>query len=116
MTESPTVYSVRVMRSRKNYQCCECSTQIDSGDKYVCTNGIWDKPEIFRQCLNCGELYNDACIVDAQERGDGIALGQLKEWLMEYQSRDLKGIEFLNAMAEMISVEPEKLNLLLKIE
>lgn len=46
----------KVVRGRKPYRCCECSRQIEVGERHEYYAGAWEGGvQSFRTCLQCTE-------------------------------------------------------------
>ena len=46
-------------KARKNHECCECGSSIDTGERYRLVKGMWDgKWNTFRQCETCVEIWD----------------------------------------------------------
>ena len=116
MSEQPKVFSTKEVKARKAHKCCECHVEIKKCDTYQYSKGIWDEPASYKQCARCAEIFIEATRIDAEHFGDGVGFTDLREWFLRNMSRDYQGVEFLNGWAKIIGVEPEKLNLLLKID
>ena len=116
MSEPAQVFSTKEVKARKNHKCCECYEEIKKGDMYQCSKGIWDEPASYKQCVNCSEIFLWACYEDQREHGEGVGFTALSEWFFAYACVDFNGVELLNSFAKQIGIEPEKLNLLLKID
>jgi hypothetical protein len=116
MCELPSAFKSITRKAAKAHKCCECGSDINKGESYQYSSGIWNgEPDSYKQCLNCYEILTAADIYGRKENLDPIGFGELNEWFFGYMCRDFKGIEFLNGMAEMINVKPKKLNRLLQI-
>ena len=47
--------------ARKKYQCCECGSDIDLGEKHRCTTGLSDSWfETYRTCIVCAKIKSIA--------------------------------------------------------
>jgi len=113
MCETPKAFTSITRKARKLHTCCECRTQINPGDQYQYSSGVWDEPASFKQCLFCHMLMSKAIIFD---QGYIVGFGGLSEWVYGHMSIHFKGREFLNGMAEMLDVTAEELNVLLKMK
>lgn len=53
--EVAKLYSERIIKSKKNHICCECSRKIKSGERYRYVFVVDDsvKPCVFKTCHNC---------------------------------------------------------------
>lgn len=52
--ESPAVCNRRVVRARKQHQCCECGCRIPPGVNYEFVRGLWGETwDTFRTCSWC---------------------------------------------------------------
>jgi hypothetical protein len=53
----PEVFSDRIVRAKKPYQCEECGDTIAAGEKYHSVFGVWDhEPGSYKICCNCEKL------------------------------------------------------------
>ena len=117
MCESPSAFKSLARKAAKEHACCECGSCIKKGDSYQYSSGVWNgEPSSYKQCNNCHEIFTAVSAYGRKEGLYNLGLSELKEWFFEYMCRDFKGLEFLNGMAEMIKIKPEKLNQLLKVD
>jgi len=50
----------RLVKARKNYECCDCWICIPKGVPYYSTSGKWDGDwETFRMCETCHDFRNE---------------------------------------------------------
>jgi len=117
MCETPEAFMSITRKSRKLHKCCECGIEINKGEQYQYSSGIWDsEPDSYKQCLNCYRIMLGAISFDSERCGDGVAFGEVREWFLAFMCRDFQGHEFLEEMSKDVGVDPESLNLLLKID
>lgn len=94
MSERPTLFDSKVLKSRKLHKCCECRKNILCGQRYLCNRGLWgSRWDEFKQCIRCAKLF---LVVDSDLRetwcDDGIAFGNLRSTLCEYTWNELKDV------------------------
>jgi RNase P subunit RPR2 len=59
--ESPSFYKVSFPPARKKHICCECSSDIDPGEKYESFTGIWDEGwDTYKTCETCQMIRIEA--------------------------------------------------------
>lgn len=116
MGDYPKFYTRRNVRAIKQYKCCECGKAICKDEVYAYTFGVWDEPQSFRQCLNCRDISAYAYAEDEKNGGDGIVIGELREWFLSHVSYGFNGEVLLRHFADKIGISTADLNLLLKIE
>lgn len=76
----PSVFNQKNRKARKQHQCCECYSEISSGEEYQFTSGIWDgEPSSYKICLSCVELRDDY----HDKTGEQAGFGYLKETISE---------------------------------
>lgn len=108
--------SFRIVKARKQHKCCECDELIDKDERYHYTSGVWGgTPNSFKQCLNCGDIFNAASCAAFSEDIDGPAFMELKYWFTENEYEGFTGKLFLLEMSKWIGVDANNLNKLLKI-
>lgn len=87
MNDMPSCFSTKVRKAKKTHKCCECRQQINPGDEYRYSSGIWDsEPESFKQCLTCAAIMDVALHINQEkdywpESGPGF--GDLVGWVIE---------------------------------
>ena len=54
--ETPVFANETYPKARKQYECCECGSDIDKGEKHQCVTGLWDEFETHRTCLICSDI------------------------------------------------------------
>lgn len=115
MCDIPSAFSTVTRKARKQHKCCECKKEIQPGELYQYSSGIWDgRPDSYKQCLNCWDIFR-AAADDAGYCDEGPSFGMLKDWFDEFQCVGYTGKKWLEGMSEQIGVEQEKLNLLLRV-
>lgn len=114
MSDYPSAFSRVKRKARKTHACCECGREIKKADQYIYSSGIWDgEPGSFKQCLNCDSIMLAA---SKYEGYDHPCFCELRSWFEGFICLDFNGFEWLNGMAEEISIKPEKLNYLLRVK
>jgi hypothetical protein len=86
--EIPQFYQATEQIARKEYDCCECSAKIKTGEMYLKAVGKWDgRFDQWRQHLLCAR----ACeFVRDKDWNDGcVGFGMLFEWIHD-EAYDLK--------------------------
>ena len=87
MSELPSVFSSVERTARKQHKCCECGQEINPGERYQYSFGVWDsEPESFKQCLTCARIMDIALEIN-QEKDywpeDCPGFGDLVAWVIE---------------------------------
>ena len=55
----PAVYISKLVKARKNHQCCECQKAIAPGDHYLKAKGLWEGEwSMFATCASCQKLWD----------------------------------------------------------
>lgn len=117
MSEYPELFESKQVTARKDHICCECGVTIQKSTKYQVLSGLWDGDfSTFKQCKRCAVIYKAAQIVEADKGGDGIELGNLREWFYKHMSINFKGSEFVQEMARDIGCSPIELADFLEID
>lgn len=50
----PDVFNQKVVRARKQHECCECRMPIYPGEEYERVEGLWDGGwDCYKSCLSC---------------------------------------------------------------
>lgn len=50
-------YNSKIIKARKNHQCCECHKVIKPGEQYEIISGCWDGSfEHYKTCTDCLSL------------------------------------------------------------
>jgi len=74
--ELPKVHREKIVRARKQHQCCECGESIEPGELYEYTTGLWeDWWGEYKTCIPCRSIRGDYCT--------SFVYGDLKEALWE---------------------------------
>jgi hypothetical protein len=48
----------RIVKGRKDYECCECGVKLPKGTRHEYTQGIWGNLNLeFRTCLECVDRW-----------------------------------------------------------
>lgn len=80
--EGPSVSSVKIVRGRKAYRCCECGETIEKGERHESYAGCWEGEwTTHRTCLGCKAIRDDLCSC-------GFVFGQLREAVGEVLGMD----------------------------
>lgn len=81
----PSCHKNTWRKARKQHTCVECGQQITKGETYLYHSGVWDgEPASFKQCRLCAETFEIMLTVDDGFTGEGIVLGDLREYMREY--------------------------------
>jgi len=116
MSDRPDCILSKTVKARKQHECCECMGSIKRGEHYHYTSGVWDgTPYSFKQCLNCGDIFNAASEIAFSEGIEGPSFRDLKYWFMENEYDGFAGKVFLESMTKWVGVDVNDLNKLLKI-
>lgn len=87
MSEIPSCFHSRVRKARVAHKCCECKQQINPGDEYRYSSGIWDsEPASFKQCLTCAAIMDVALHINRENNclpEEGPGFGDLVGWVIE---------------------------------
>lgn len=76
----PSVYNKVDRTARKKYQCVECRTMINPGDRYRYLFGVWNgDAKVYRTCERCADLQDNLTAIDWC-----IEHGELKENYQQY--------------------------------
>lgn len=79
---SPSVFSEKEVRARKDHVCCECGKTMQRGDQYIVSKGLWDGIwSTFKTCVWCVTLKQIAVTKSNAYGDDGPAFGELHSWL-----------------------------------
>lgn len=106
---APSAFRSVVRKARKAHKCCECHEDINSGDQYQYSSGVWDgEPRDYKQCLNCGVIFEAMT-----HSGEEVCFTQLRDYLID---SDCIIPDELIVFAKNIDVEPHAIARLLKIE
>jgi hypothetical protein len=88
MCEVATIYRQGAHRARKPVACCECGRQIEPGEVYLHSWGVWEgTAEIYRTCAECWEVREDlredmpSGYVYDEETACALAFGCLRDTL-----------------------------------
>ena len=111
MIDGPECFEVKSQTARLAHTCHECSGLIKPGEKYIVTSGIWDgRPERFKMCPHCNELFNHFA---SNSDGEGVYYGNLYEWVFESKDVDIISGFIANKESRGAEVRPwmrERLN------
>lgn len=73
--EWPEFYIEKKQTARKKHVCCECDSDIDPGEEYVCVTGKWcGRISTYKTCETCWGIR-----MAAQAEGDKIPFECLYE-------------------------------------
>lgn len=57
---TPTLCTVKIVKARKPYFCCECKNEIMPGERYEHVSGLWDGEwAVYHTCLPCSRIRED---------------------------------------------------------
>ena len=116
MSEYPQAFATKERTARKQHKCCECFDEINPGDKYQYSSGIWDgEAASYKQCLNCWWIMQAVC-AKIEYVDDAPGFGEIKDYIYNAQCMDYNGMTLLIGEAEVYGIEPDDLNKLLKIK
>lgn len=86
MNDMPSCFSTKVRKAIKTHKCCECRQQINPGDEYRYSSGIWDsEPQSFKQCLTCAAIFDVALDINNEHDNcpdEGPSFGNLADWVI----------------------------------
>lgn len=89
---APDVFESQKPVARKQYECCECSTKIQAGQRYQRVKGLWDGDwQTFTICLRCSELWGEL------EPYDGKVFGKLSELVEMHSASEIAEDHYLIA-------------------
>lgn len=55
--DMPTAFKQKNRKARKQHKCCECHHEINIGEHYEYSSGIWDgEPSSYKTCASCVEV------------------------------------------------------------
>lgn len=58
--DAPSVFNATLRVARKQHTCCECHTDIVTGETYEYSSGVWDHSGgSYKTCMVCAELRAD---------------------------------------------------------
>lgn len=116
MSEYPQAFSTKTRTARKAHKCCECGDDINPGDKYQYSSGIWDgEAASYKQCLICWDIIQKVC-EKIGNLDDAPGFGELREYFYSTQCQDYQGVELLFGEAKSFGIKPVDLNKLLKMD
>lgn len=53
----------KIVKGRKDYECCECNVALGKGSKHEYVSGIWGNSNLeFRTCLECVDRWKDLIV------------------------------------------------------
>ena len=82
--ESPEFFSLRMVKARKQHQCCECGEPTQPGDTYEHITGKWcGEIGRYRTCLTCSRIRSDYCAGLTKLREtiwEGLGVDYMGEW------------------------------------
>lgn len=108
----PKVFSDSTPVARKEHKCCECHGKINIGETYYSAKGIWEKPESFKMCLGCKDVFD--AVSSNVDAGDEPPFEGLREFILEEMNHPIA--DFVLAYSEQIGVDSKKLAKLLKLD
>jgi predicted RNA-binding Zn-ribbon protein involved in translation (DUF1610 family) len=54
--DTPSIYREKTPVARKEHICTECGRIILPGERYRYVFGIWEKPEVYKRCMDCQSI------------------------------------------------------------
>jgi hypothetical protein len=82
MNDMPAVYNETFPKARKQHKCCECHRDIQPGEKYQRSEGLWEGEWMtFKTCMLCYDLRKK--IAFSLPYDEAPAFGELREWAQE---------------------------------
>jgi len=82
--DTPIGFSAREVVARKAHQCCECRREIDRGERYQRSEGVWpDGAMSFKTCLRCAELREEGFKAAGHEDGPCCFEGLADWWAQD---------------------------------
>ena len=100
MGDIPQCFSTKVRKAKKTHKCCECRQQINPGDEYRYSSGIWDgEPQSFKQCLTCAEIFDVALDINDEYNNfpdEGPSFGNLSDFVINEIDDHKEQIERFN--------------------
>jgi len=82
--DTPIGFSAREVVARKAHQCCECRREIDRGERYQRSEGVWpDGAMSFKTCLRCAELREEGFKAAGYENGPCCFEGLADWWAQD---------------------------------
>ena len=86
--DSPKFFRQKAVRARKQHACCECGVEIQPGDTYHVSTGMWDKDfNTYRQCVDC--YWIAGYILSVADCPCDVCFGFLCDWVHELRGDDL---------------------------
>jgi len=59
---SPEIFESKIVIARKKYTCVECHSEIEIGQRYEYSNGLWGGQwDSFKTCIPCASIRRDFC-------------------------------------------------------
>lgn len=90
--EMPSAFLQRNRKAIKKHRCCECCGDINKGDVYEYSSGVWDgQPDSFKTCLSCVTLRRDY----KEKTGDDACFGELKECISNAFYKNYGPVQFI---------------------
>lgn len=94
---------------KKTHKCCECRCEINPGDNYVYSSGIWDgEPQGFKQCVICAEVSSAAADL-AEYPDEGPGFSALREWFLDHSCQSFHGEELIQTFARDMNIDEAKI-------
>lgn len=110
--EAPTAFKTLQRKAAKDHKCCECRDTILKGTMYQYSSGVWDGvPDSYKQCINCHEIMS--AVASNSEYDEMPCFEHLREHILEDSYKPAEA--FLEETSKHLSIEPERLNSLLRL-
>lgn len=96
----PSCFKQEERKARKQHKCCECHNEINIGEVYQYSSGVWDSiPDSHKTCLSCAALWDDY----VEQTGEPMIFEHLKECISDAFYGDYGVSEFANDHPEIKS-------------
>lgn len=91
MSDLPEAFQVMTRKAKKQHKCCECHQQINIGDEYEYSSGIWGgEPHSFKTCKTCAAIREEY----RAETNEDVCFGELRNHISETFCRDFGPKEY----------------------
>jgi hypothetical protein len=97
-------------KSRKIHRCDGCCAEINVGDNYRYTSGVWEEPDSFKHCLNCAKVIDNFKLMDITLDycdGPSLSAGGVREFFYGFVYSGWSGLVAAEEIAKLFNVPLE---------
>ena len=81
----------KIVRARKNWDCCDCQIPIPKKTQYWSMSGLWNGEwDTYRMCLPCREFRDS---FSGSSMPEALAFGSLHDYIINYLEEEHPQVE-----------------------